>query len=71
MRTREDIGPTFTAYGATPMDSSTPIDCFGELLLRLREAKPNDRSEADRYHAIVITEVEKAKAVYMAYCREE
>lgn len=41
---------------------------FEELLNWLREQKPNDRSDKDRYFAIVITDVEKAKAVYMAYC---
>lgn len=40
---------------------------FEELLAQLREQKPNDRSEKDRYCAIVITEVEKAKAAYVVY----
>lgn len=40
---------------------------FEELLEQLRKHKPNDRSDKDRYCAIVITEVEKAKAVYMVY----
>lgn len=40
---------------------------FEELLAQLREQKPNDRSEKDRYWAISITEVEKAKAVFVTY----
>lgn len=40
---------------------------FEELLAQLREQKPNDRSDKDRYWAICITEVEKVKAVYMVY----
>lgn len=44
------------------------LEKFEQLIAALRDIKPNDRSEADRYYAIVITEVEKDKAVYMAYC---
>jgi hypothetical protein len=51
--------------------SNATLERFQELLDTLRNAKPNDRSEADRYYAIVITEVEKSKAVYMAYCQSE
>ena len=40
---------------------------FDELLAELRAAKPNDRSETDRYTAITITEVEKAKAIFIVY----
>ena len=40
---------------------------FETLLTMLKAAKPNDRSEADRYTAIVITDVEKAKAVFLTY----
>ena len=40
---------------------------FDSLLEMLRATKPNDRSEVDRYRAIVITEVEKAKAIYLVY----
>lgn len=47
------------------MDSKTPGDYFDMLLTALRERKPNNRSEQDRYWAIVITEVEKARAVYL------
>jgi hypothetical protein len=40
---------------------------FDELLSELRAAKPNDRSIADRYMAFTITEVEKAKAIFIVY----
>lgn len=42
---------------------------FQNLLEDLRNHKPNDRSDRDRYWAIVITEVEKARAVFETYCR--
>lgn len=47
----------------------TAEEAFEELLNTLRAQKPNDRSDRDRYWAIVITEVEKAKAVYLTYAR--
>lgn len=37
----------------------------------LKAGKPNDRSDQDRYCAITITEVEKAKAVFAVYCKPE
>ena len=37
---------------------------LGQALADLREAKPGDRSERDRYCQIVITDVEKAMAVF-------
>jgi hypothetical protein len=49
----------------------TPEGFFDDLLATLREAKPNDRSEQDRYFAIVITDVEKARAVFLTYCAKE
>ncbi len=42
-------------------------DEFEILLYELRAQKPNDRSDKDRYWAIVITEVEKAKAIFLQY----
>ena len=42
-------------------------DLFAYMVEVLREEKPNDRSERDRYWAIVITEVEKARAVFEMY----
>jgi hypothetical protein len=45
----------------------TPDDLFEHLLITLKDQKPNDRSNADRYWAIVITEVEKARAIYLTY----
>lgn len=44
---------------------------FDDLLQALRAQKPNDRSDQDRYWAIVITEVEKAKAVFLTYATPE
>lgn len=42
---------------------------FEALLDALRSEKPNDRSDKDRYFAIVITDVEKAKAVFVTYAQ--
>lgn len=47
--------------------NKTAVEQFEELLAALREQKPNDRSDKDRYWAIVITEVEKAKAIFLQY----
>jgi adenylate cyclase class IV len=33
----------------------------------LRAQKPNDRSEADRYYAVAITDLEKLIAVFRVY----
>ena len=44
------------------------VKSFEFLLLQLETFKPNDRSKQDRYWAIVNTEVEKAKAVFLTYC---
>lgn len=49
-------------------DKITALDHFNSLLYVLREDKPNDRSEQDRYWAITITEVEKARALFLTYC---
>ena len=40
---------------------------FDLLITMLKAAKPNDRSEADRYTAITITEIEKGKAIFIVY----
>ena len=45
-------------------------DEFVAFVNALKNAKPNDRSEKDRYFAIVITEVEKAFAVFMTFVRK-
>lgn len=47
------------------------VKSFDFLLLQLETYKPNDRSKQDRYWAIVNTEVEKAKAVFVTYCRKD
>jgi len=44
---------------------------YKELLEALRNMKPNDRSEADRYWAIVITDTEKAMAVFHRFVKGE
>jgi hypothetical protein len=35
-----------------------------DALILIRQQKPGDRSEVDRYHAICITELEKYIALY-------
>ena len=44
-------------------------ESFESMLTLLRAVKPNDRSEKDRYMAVLIADVERAKAWYMAYCK--
>jgi len=44
--------------------SQEVMKTFDMLLWKLREAKPNDRSEEDRFYAVVITDVEKASAYF-------
>lgn len=39
-------------------------DEFRNLIDDMRNLKPNDRSEKDRYWAIVLTELEKAQALF-------
>jgi hypothetical protein len=52
-------------------ESRDVIDSFEELLEKLRLMKPNDRSGYDRYWAIVITDVEKAMAVFKTFAVQE
>lgn len=40
---------------------------FQDMLRALQDGKPGDRSIADRRWAIVITEVEKAQALFAAW----
>lgn len=49
------------------MGDPTTLDYFDNLLADLKNKKPNDRSDRDRYWAITITEVEKARAVFLTY----
>ncbi len=45
-------------------------DCAGTIenaIVTLRLGKPNNRSEKDRYWAIVITDLEKSLAVFKTY----
>lgn len=43
---------------------------FGELLTALKGLKPNDRSDADRYWAITITDVEKALGTFNTFVHQ-
>ena len=48
--------------------TTTDIDnLFANLMLSLREMKPNDRSELDRRFAICMTELEKLIAYFEWY----
>jgi len=42
-------------------------ETLGEVLELMKEAKPNDRSEVDRYWAICVTDMEKLVAVFERY----
>ena len=44
---------------------------FLDFILSMREKKPNDRSDGDRYWAIVITELEKAYAVFVTFADKQ
>lgn len=58
------------------MDSNLVVEEKRELVLEsmrltlidMKKAKPNDRSERDRYAAIAITDLEKLIAFYSYYC---
>lgn len=43
-------------------------ELFLKLLAAVGSAKPNDRSETDRWFAILKTDLEKAHAFYLIYC---
>lgn len=45
-------------------DKGRVLAKFDDLLIEMRRLKPDDRSDADRYWAIAITETEKARAVF-------
>lgn len=34
-----------------------------------KAAKPNDRSDQDRYFAVFLTDIEKLRAYYLTYCK--
>jgi hypothetical protein len=42
---------------------------FEQLKVAVYAEKPNDRSDRDRYYAILNTELEKAFAIYEVYCK--
>lgn len=43
------------------------LNALAEMLEKLRQAKPTDRSEKARYYAVVITEFEKVFAYFNTY----
>ena len=45
-------------------DKGKVLTKFQDLLITMQALKPNDRSNADRYWAIAITETEKSMAVF-------
>lgn len=51
--------------------SETIVMEFNFLIESLKEFKPNDRSEQDRYWAITVTEVEKALALFKTFAASE
>lgn len=44
---------------------------INNVINKLKEEKPNDRSELDRRYAITITEMEKVLAYYVMFCLKE
>lgn len=52
-------------------DTNAILDQFEELLKELKSRKPNDRSEHDRYWAIVITDVERALGMFYTFVHED
>jgi hypothetical protein len=46
-------------------EDSKTLQLLREALAAMKAAKPNDRSEADRYAAIAITDLEKLIAFYV------
>lgn len=44
---------------------------FEDFIAWLKKSKPNDRSDRDRYWAIVITELEKAFAVFKTFALKQ
>lgn len=48
-------------------NDSKVLSLLKEALEAMKEAKPNDRSDRDRYAAIAITDLEKLIAVYLVH----
>jgi hypothetical protein len=40
-----------------------------ELRQKIADNKPNDRSDADRNYAIVLTDLQKVQAFWVSYCQ--
>lgn len=51
----------------TGASADTVYAMLGGVLSLMKDAKPNDRSEVDRYWAISITDMEKLVAVFEKY----
>jgi len=51
-----------------PMEQETSIqDDMAALIEKMSAAKPNDRSETDRWYAIALTDMEKVQAYCWAF----
>ena len=46
-------------------------DKLSSLIQDMKNSKPDDRSETDRYYAVVITDLEKAYAYFFTYVMEK
>jgi hypothetical protein len=54
-------------YVETGDIQTTTVQTLGELINMLQQGKPGDRSERDRRFAVVITELEKARAIAQVF----
>lgn len=59
----ENVNPTMSK-------SDTLLFELGSLIVKMRKAKPLDRTEAARRYAVTITELEKAFAYFRTYVAE-
>ena len=53
------------------MDDKNIKEKFEEFIAEMKQHKPNDRSDRDRYWAIAITDIEKAYAVFVTFALKE
>ena len=49
------------------MGNTSTLDELIDFIERMRERKPNDRSELDRYYAVFLTDLEKVRAYCQVY----
>jgi len=52
---------------AKQVEAQELLEMFGTLLLRLRQAKPEERNETARRYAVTITDFEKVLAYYKVF----